>query len=108
LESEEGSEGDRWVVAHVEDTGLGIPAEEIPMIFRRFYRGKASHLAPNAGTGLGLSICKEIAERHGGRMTVSSEGIRGRGSRFTVWIPASISEASLPSAPARPAESARA
>jgi signal transduction histidine kinase len=106
--SEEGSEGDRWVIAHVEDTGFGIPPEEIPMIFRRFYRGKASHLAPNAGTGLGLSICKEIAERHGGRIMVSSEGIQGRGSRFTVWLPASITEVVVPPAPAHPAESARA
>ncbi|MEX0788978.1 MAG: GAF domain-containing protein [Anaerolineales bacterium] len=102
------SEGDRWIVAHVEDTGLGVAPEEIPMIFRRFYRGRASHLAPNAGTGLGLSICKEIAERHGGRIMVSSEGIQGRGSRFTVWLPAAMSEAVVPPAPARPAESARA
>jgi PAS domain S-box-containing protein len=106
--SEEGPEGDRWVVAHVEDTGFGIAPEEIPMIFRRFYRGVASHLAPNAGTGLGLSICKEIAERHGGRIMVSSEGVPGRGSHFTVWLPASVSEAIAPPAPARPAESARA
>jgi signal transduction histidine kinase len=62
------------------------------MVFRRFYRGRASQLAPNAGTGLGLAICKEIAERHGGRMTVASEGIPGRGSRFTLWLPAAIPE----------------
>jgi two-component system phosphate regulon sensor histidine kinase PhoR len=85
-------EGDAaWVVAEVEDTGLGIPLEEQPLIFRRFFRGQASRQTKAAGTGLGLAICKEILDRHGGRLEVSSEGAPGRGSRFTAWLPAAES-----------------
>jgi PAS domain S-box-containing protein len=76
-----------WVTAEVEDTGLGVPAEEQPLIFRRFFRGHASRQTKAAGTGLGLAICKEIIDRHSGRLEVRSEGIPGRGSRFTVWLP---------------------
>jgi signal transduction histidine kinase len=80
-------DGAAWVAAEVEDTGLGIPEEEQPLIFRRFFRGHASRETKAAGTGLGLAICKEIVERHSGRLEVRSEGIPGRGSRFTVWLP---------------------
>jgi PAS domain S-box-containing protein len=76
-----------WVVAEVEDTGLGIPPEEITMIFRRFFRGHASQVTAAAGTGLGLAICKEIIDRHNGRITAESNGVPGHGSRFTVWLP---------------------
>jgi two-component system phosphate regulon sensor histidine kinase PhoR len=76
-----------WVVAEVVDTGLGIPPEEITMIFRRFFRGHASQVTAAAGTGLGLAICKEIIDRHNGRITVESNGVPGHGSRFTVWLP---------------------
>jgi signal transduction histidine kinase len=77
-----------WVTAEVEDTGLGIPIEEQPLIFRRFFRGQASRQTKAAGTGLGLAICKEIVERHAGRLEVMSEGVPGKGSRFMVWLPA--------------------
>jgi PAS domain S-box-containing protein len=76
-----------WVVAEVEDTGLGIPADEIQMIFRRFFRGSASQSTKAPGTGLGLSICKEIVDRHHGQIRVESEGVPGMGSRFSVWLP---------------------
>jgi two-component system phosphate regulon sensor histidine kinase PhoR len=76
-----------WIVAEVEDTGLGIPPDEITMIFRRFFRGQASQKTSAAGTGLGLSICKEIIERHKGRIAVESDGTPGNGSRFSVWLP---------------------
>jgi two-component system phosphate regulon sensor histidine kinase PhoR len=76
-----------WVVAEVKDTGLGIPPEEITMIFRRFFRGHASQVTAAAGTGLGLAICKEIIDRHNGRITVESNGVPGHGSSFTVWLP---------------------
>lgn len=75
------------VAAEVEDTGLGIPPEEHSQIFRRFFRGRASRETGAAGTGLGLAICKEILDRHDGRIEVTSDGIRGHGSRFTVWLP---------------------
>ncbi|NIM93607.1 MAG: GAF domain-containing protein [Anaerolineales bacterium] len=81
------SDDEDWIAVEVEDTGYGIPPKEQPLIFRRFFRGHASLPTQVPGTGLGLSICKEIAERHGGRITVESEGIPGLGSRFTVWLP---------------------
>jgi signal transduction histidine kinase len=81
-------DGARWVVAEVEDTGLGVPLDEQPLIFRRFFRGQASRQTKAAGTGLGLAICKEIVDRHAGRLQVQSDGVAGGGSRFTVWLPA--------------------
>ncbi len=68
----------------VEDTGIGIPEEDMPHLFQRFHR------APNAsiyqGSGLGLAIVKTIIEGHGGRIQAESEG---QGSRFTIHLPAS-------------------
>ena len=80
--------GNNWVVAEVDDTGLGISSEEQKMIFRRFFRGSASKTTGAPGTGLGLSICMEIIERHGGQISVESEGVPGKGSCFYVWLPA--------------------
>ncbi len=76
-----------WIVGEVADTGPGIPPEEQPLLFRRFFRGRASHRQGASGTGLGLAICKEIAELHGGRITLESDGIPGHGSAFAVWLP---------------------
>jgi PAS domain S-box-containing protein len=80
-------DGKAWLVAVVEDTGLGIPVDEQLMIFRRFFRGAASEATGAPGTGLGLAICRQIAERHGGRISVESDGIPGHGTRFTLWLP---------------------
>ncbi|MEJ2561474.1 MAG: PAS domain S-box protein [Anaerolineales bacterium] len=80
--------GKNWVIAEVDDTGLGISPGEQKMIFRRFFRGSASKITGAPGTGLGLSICMEILERHDGRITVQSEGVSGEGSCFSVWLPA--------------------
>jgi PAS domain S-box-containing protein len=85
--SSQSSADTNWVVIEVVDTGIGIPPMEQTMIFRRFFRGKASKSDTIPGTGLGLAICKEIAERHGGKIMVESEGVPGRGSRFIVWLP---------------------
>ncbi len=76
-----------WVTAIIEDSGMGILPEEQPLIFGRFYRGHAGENSGEAGTGLGLAICKEIADLHGGRITVESSGREGKGSKFTVWLP---------------------
>lgn len=76
---------ERWITLTVEDTGIGIPQEEQPQLFTRFFRGSASRQMGNPGTGLGLAICKEIIDRHGGRITVESDA--GSGSSFTVWLP---------------------
>ncbi len=69
----------------IEDTGIGIPKQEIPKLFHKFYRieGEATKNIP--GTGLGLCITKEIVELHGGQIWVESE--EGKGSRFSFSIP---------------------
>jgi two-component system phosphate regulon sensor histidine kinase PhoR len=69
------------LVLMVSDTGLGIPSEEQPYIFERFYRGSNSQ----DGSGLGLSIVKTIVEQHGGRIWVESQP--DKGSTFTVVLP---------------------
>lgn len=79
------SEDRTWATITVADTGIGIPEEELPRIFERFYRGDRPRLMQISGTGLGLAIVKEIVDLHGGRVTVESEV--GRGSAFTVWLP---------------------
>jgi heavy metal sensor kinase len=69
----------------VEDTGMGIPAENLPHIFDRFYRVRNASAIP--GLGLGLSFVAWIVEAHGGRIDVASTV--GQGTRFTVTLPAS-------------------
>jgi len=77
-------EGQMAVVA-IRDTGVGIPAEDIPFIFERFYRVDKSRSRVEGGTGLGLAICRHIAEAHGGKIEVASQV--GAGSTFSVWLP---------------------
>ena len=76
------------VGCRVRDTGPGIPPEEQPHLFDRFFRGQAAHEAGVAGTGLGLAIAREIADRHDGAIEVQSSGRAGEGATFTVWLPA--------------------
>ena len=66
------------VVIEVADTGVGIPAEDMPRIFERFY--KADRARSGGGTGLGLAIAKHIVQGHGGQ--VWAESIVGKGSTF--------------------------
>jgi PAS domain S-box-containing protein len=73
----------------VEDTGIGISPEFLPHVFARFVQEDASKTRKHGGLGLGLSIVRHIAELHGGWAWVESEG-KGRGSTFTVSIPAHI------------------
>jgi heavy metal sensor kinase len=77
-------EGQMAVVA-IMDTGIGIPAEDIPFIFERFYRVDKSRSRADGGSGLGLAICRHIAEAHGGKIEVESHV--GAGSTFSVWLP---------------------
>ena len=78
----------------IADTGCGIPSEHIPHIFERFYRVPAQETCGVAepGLGLGLSFVAWIAKAHGGEISVASE--LGKGTRFTIRLPAGISEPS--------------
>jgi signal transduction histidine kinase len=68
------------------DTGPGIPAEDLPHIFERFYRAEKSRTrGKTTGFGLGLSIANWIVERHGGRIEVESK--EGKGTTFAIWLP---------------------
>lgn len=76
-----------WVEVSVADTGEGIPAEDLPNIFERFYRVDKSRARATGGSGLGLTIAKRLVEAHGGKIEAQSEP--GKGSRFTFTLPAS-------------------
>ena len=77
----------RWAGFSVSDTGPGIAESERPQLFQRFYRGSVGRASGAPGTGLGLVIAKEIVERHAGVIEIASEGIPGRGTTFSVWLP---------------------
>jgi len=74
-----------FIAAEVQDTGIGIDKEHLPLIFDQFYRVKRGKDQKIKGTGLGLSIAKKIVDAHGGSIRVSSE--LGKGSSFTVLLP---------------------
>jgi signal transduction histidine kinase len=77
----------------IKDTGLGIPASDVPHIFDRFYRVHDKGHEGIGGNGLGLAIVKAIAEDHGGDVTVESEV--GKGSCFTLKLPLMRESASV-------------
>ena len=80
-------------VITVADHGPGIAREHLPRLTERFYRVNVSESRSIGGTGLGLAIVKHILNRHDGGMDVASEP--GQGSRFSIWIPAQNTAASV-------------
>jgi len=74
-----------WVEISVSDTGEGIPAEDLPNIFERFYRVDRSRARATGGSGLGLTIARRLVEAHGGEIAVQSE--LGKGSSFSFTLP---------------------
>ena len=76
------------VAFSVADDGVGVPAERLPHLFRKFSRLDGEERGrENGGSGLGLAICRGIVEAHGGRIRAESDGL-GLGSRFTFTVPA--------------------
>jgi signal transduction histidine kinase len=76
---------DDHIVIEVRDTGAGIPPEQLPRIFQKFYQADNQAKASAKGTGLGLAIAKEIVEAHGGSIAATS--IAGHGATFRITMP---------------------
>ena len=83
------------VAIHVEDTGAGITATDLPRVFERLYRTDKSRSRKVEGTGLGLAIVKHLVQAHGGEVSATSE--IGRGSRFTFTLPVATAAVPPPS-----------
>jgi two-component system heavy metal sensor histidine kinase CusS len=79
---------DRHVEVSVKDTGIGIPSEDLPNIFDRFYRARSGRSQHPEGTGLGLPIVKSIMDLHGGKVHVQSES--GKGTTATLRFPSLV------------------
>ena len=72
------------ILVEVMDTGVGIPEDDLPNLFKRFHRGR--NVSEIAGNGLGLAIVKAIVDGHSGKVNVVSDGV-GKGSEFVVALP---------------------
>ena len=81
------------VSIEIADTGIGIPAEDIPYIWERFYKVDKAHSRSDSGTGLGLAIAKQIIELHQASVTVASR--LGQGTSITIEFPADVRYNSL-------------
>jgi GAF domain-containing protein/CheY-like chemotaxis protein len=91
-----------WIVFGVSDTGIGMTAEQIGRLFEAFSQADAATTRKYGGTGLGLALSRRLCRMMGGDVTVESEA--GRGSTFTVRLPAEVAESPAPpAAPAGPA-----
>jgi len=74
-----------FAVFQVEDTGIGIPEDQLPLLFQMFQQLETGYQRNYEGTGLGLALTKQLIELHGGRIEV--ESVVSEGSCFTVWLP---------------------
>lgn len=73
------------ILIQIKDTGIGIPADELPKIFEEFFRASNAKEVEKDGTGLGLSLAKQVIERHNGKIWV--ESVKGKGSIFSIVLP---------------------
>jgi PAS domain S-box-containing protein len=73
-----------WATVEVSDKGIGVPAEDLPRLFQPYYRAR-NVVGKIGGEGIGLAGARQVAEQHGGTITV--ESVEGQGSRFTLWLP---------------------
>jgi signal transduction histidine kinase len=81
---------------HVVDTGAGIPAEDLPRVFERFYQVDKSRATRGQGSGLGLAIVREVVAAHGGAVSVQSAP--GQGADFTISLPLAAPRQTAPGA----------
>jgi len=79
---------DGGVLMEVHDTGAGIPPEQLPHIFEKFYQADNQRSARASGAGLGLAIAKQIVEAHGG--TITCESTPGVGTTFSIMLPVQV------------------
>ncbi len=76
---------DEHAVVTVADTGIGVPAEEMPRLFERFHRIESARSRSNEGSGIGLALVQELVGLHGG--TIAAESAEGAGTAFTIRLP---------------------
>jgi signal transduction histidine kinase/CheY-like chemotaxis protein len=97
-------DGQDWMVFSVSDTGIGMTPEQLARLFEAFSQADAATTRRFGGTGLGLALSRRLCRMMGGDVTVESEA--GRGSTFTIRLPATVAEPAVeePPAPAPPAE----
>jgi two-component system OmpR family sensor kinase/two-component system sensor histidine kinase BaeS len=86
IETASGTSEEKSVQILVKDTGSGIPPEDLPFIFDRFWRGDRSR-SDRTHSGLGLAITKQLIQAHGGTVDVQSDGVPGRGTTFVIDLP---------------------
>jgi two-component system sensor histidine kinase BaeS len=86
IESGQTGQTGQTAVLRVSDTGVGIPADELPRIFDRFWRGRQA--AGISGSGIGLAVAAELARAHGGDLSASSDP--GHGARLTLTLPLAV------------------
>ncbi|NJO98882.1 MAG: cell wall metabolism sensor histidine kinase WalK, partial [Pleurocapsa sp. CRU_1_2] len=75
----------RQGIISIEDNGIGIPPDDLPRIFDRFYRVDIARSRETGGFGLGLAIAKQIIQAHNGQITVESS--LGKGTKFQIFLP---------------------
>jgi PAS domain S-box-containing protein len=99
-------DGTDWIIFHVRDTGIGMTPEQLSRLFEEFSQADAATTRQYGGTGLGLALSRRLVRLMGGDITVTSEP--GRGSAFTVRLPAQVAEPRAAMPPAAPSETASA